>query len=85
MYHLRADVPRRLQGDALGVSRLRREQVPVQARRRDGGPDASETPVADLRETYETAKRGYETILEKYAEEEGQDATEDETAGNDAE
>ena len=32
--------------------------------------DASETPVADLRETYETAKRGYETILEKYAAEE---------------
>jgi uncharacterized Ntn-hydrolase superfamily protein len=30
--------------------------------------DASETPVADLRETYETAKRGYETVLEKYAE-----------------
>jgi uncharacterized Ntn-hydrolase superfamily protein len=31
--------------------------------------DASETPVADLRETYETAKRGYETVLEKYADE----------------
>jgi len=31
--------------------------------------DASETPVADLRETYETAKRGYETALEKYADE----------------
>ena len=31
--------------------------------------DASETPVADLRETYETAKRGYEAVLEKYADE----------------
>ena len=37
--------------------------------------DASETPVADLRETYKTAKRGYETILEKYAEEETGDET----------
>jgi len=32
--------------------------------------DATETPIADLRETYETAKRGYETVLEKYAAEE---------------
>jgi len=32
--------------------------------------DASETPVADLRETYETAKRGYEAVMEKYADEE---------------
>ncbi|WP_128905964.1 DUF1028 domain-containing protein [Halorubrum amylolyticum] len=30
--------------------------------------DASETPIADLRETYETAKRGYETVMEKYAD-----------------
>jgi len=30
--------------------------------------DASETPVVDLRETYETAKRGYETVMEKYAD-----------------
>jgi len=30
--------------------------------------DASETPVADLRETYDTAKRGYEAVLEKYAD-----------------
>ena len=52
--------------------------------------DASETPVADLRETYETAKRGYETILEKYAEEDEDDeeagdegtGDEDETEGN---
>ncbi|WP_423996069.1 DUF1028 domain-containing protein [Halorubrum trapanicum] len=43
--------------------------------------DASETPVADLRETYETARRGYETILEKYAEEEdgGDEAEADDT------
>jgi uncharacterized Ntn-hydrolase superfamily protein len=31
--------------------------------------DATETLIADLRETYETAKRGYETVLEKYADE----------------
>ena len=31
--------------------------------------DATETPIADLRETYETAKRGYETVLEKYTDE----------------
>jgi uncharacterized Ntn-hydrolase superfamily protein len=31
--------------------------------------DASETPIADLRETYETAKRGYEAVLTKYADE----------------
>jgi len=30
--------------------------------------DASETPVADLRETYETARRGQEIILEQYAD-----------------
>ncbi|GAB7009835.1 DUF1028 domain-containing protein [Halorubrum trueperi] len=31
--------------------------------------DASETPVADLRETYEAATRGYGAVLEKYAAE----------------
>ena len=31
--------------------------------------DATEAPIADLRETYETAKRGYETVLAKYADE----------------
>ncbi|MDZ5811893.1 DUF1028 domain-containing protein [Halorubrum sp. AD140] len=31
--------------------------------------DATETPVADLRETYEAAKRGYEAALEKYGDE----------------
>ena len=36
--------------------------------------DATETPVDSLRTTYETAKRGYETVLSKYA---------DETDGND--
>ncbi|SFR32142.1 MULTISPECIES: DUF1028 domain-containing protein [Halorubrum] len=46
--------------------------------------DASETPVADLRETYETAKRGYETILEKYAEEEDEAETDDEADDTDA-
>ncbi|MUW14991.1 DUF1028 domain-containing protein [Halorubrum sp. CBA1125] len=30
--------------------------------------DATETPIADLRTTYETAKRGYEAVLEKYDE-----------------
>ncbi|MYL16669.1 DUF1028 domain-containing protein [Halorubrum distributum] len=44
--------------------------------------DASETPVADLRETYETAKRGYETILEKYADaEDAEDDAEADDAG----
>jgi len=28
--------------------------------------DATETPIADLRETYEHAKRGYEMALERY-------------------
>ncbi|MGM0448055.1 MAG: DUF1028 domain-containing protein [Methanobacteriota archaeon] len=46
--------------------------------------DASETPVADLRKTYETAKRGYETILKKYAEEDA-DAAEDADEGADGE
>ena len=32
--------------------------------------DATETPIADLRETYETAKRGYKMVLEKYADDE---------------
>ncbi|WP_193309603.1 DUF1028 domain-containing protein [Halorubrum halophilum] len=30
--------------------------------------DASETPIADLRETYETAKEGYEAVVAKYAD-----------------
>ncbi|MDB2246043.1 DUF1028 domain-containing protein [Halorubrum ezzemoulense] len=45
--------------------------------------DASETPVADLRETYETAKRGYETVLEKYADEETDDEREADDATDD--
>ena len=32
--------------------------------------DATETPIADLRETYETAKRGYEMVVAKYADDE---------------
>lgn len=32
--------------------------------------DASETPIADLRETLDLAKRGYEAALEKYADDE---------------
>ena len=35
--------------------------------------DATETPVADLRETYETAKRGQEIVLEQYDEGDGDD------------
>ena len=31
--------------------------------------DASETPIADLRDTYEAAKAGYEAVLAKYADE----------------
>jgi len=30
--------------------------------------DATETPIADLRETYETAVRGYEDVMERYAD-----------------
>ncbi|GAB6879393.1 DUF1028 domain-containing protein [Halorubrum gandharaense] len=30
--------------------------------------DATETPIADLRETFETAKRGYADVMAKYAE-----------------
>ena len=46
--------------------------------------DASETPVADLRETYETAKRGYETVLEKYAEDSDETDAGDEPTETDA-
>jgi uncharacterized Ntn-hydrolase superfamily protein len=45
--------------------------------------DASETPVSDLRETYETAKRGYETVLEKYAD--GDEESKDEGRSEDDE
>ncbi|MFW5937966.1 MAG: DUF1028 domain-containing protein [Halanaeroarchaeum sp.] len=38
--------------------------------------DATETPIADLRDTYETAKRGYEAAIEKY----GADAADDENS-----
>jgi len=48
--------------------------------------DATETPIADLRETYETAKRGYETVLERYADEEaGPEETDDAAETGDAE
>ncbi len=30
--------------------------------------DATETPIADLRETFETATRGYEAVMERYAD-----------------
>ena len=33
--------------------------------------DATETPIVDLRETFETAKRGYEAVLERYSDDEG--------------
>lgn len=46
--------------------------------------DATETPIADLRETYTTAKRGYETVLEKYAAEDGE-AADDEDAESETE
>ncbi|MEZ3116537.1 DUF1028 domain-containing protein [Halobaculum sp. MBLA0147] len=39
--------------------------------------DATETPIADLRETYEAAARGQEIILERYAEEEDDDESDD--------
>lgn len=35
--------------------------------------DASETPLTDLRETYELAKQGHEAALEKYADEDDED------------
>jgi len=40
--------------------------------------DATETPIADLRETYELAREGYETAMERYAE----DYADDENAGD---
>lgn len=40
--------------------------------------DATETPIADLRETYETAARGQEIILERYAEEDDEEGEEPE-------
>jgi uncharacterized Ntn-hydrolase superfamily protein len=40
--------------------------------------DATETPIADLRETYELAREGYEMALDRYAE----DYADDEDAGN---
>jgi uncharacterized Ntn-hydrolase superfamily protein len=40
--------------------------------------DATETPIADLRETYELAREGYEMALERYEEE----YEDDEDAGN---
>ncbi len=39
--------------------------------------DATETPVADLRDTFETAKRGYEAVLERYSDEEESDSDAD--------
>ncbi|QCJ47206.1 DUF1028 domain-containing protein [Haloprofundus sp. MHR1] len=44
--------------------------------------DATETPVADLRATYEEAKRGYEIILERQ-EEQRPDETEEEVGASD--
>jgi uncharacterized Ntn-hydrolase superfamily protein len=40
--------------------------------------DATETPIEDLRETYELAREGYEMALERYEEE----YEDDEDAGN---
>ncbi|QLG29156.1 DUF1028 domain-containing protein [Halorarum halophilum] len=38
--------------------------------------DASETPIADLRETFEEARRGQELVLARYDEEDGDDGDE---------
>jgi len=43
--------------------------------------DASETPVADLRETYEEARRGQEIILEQYADGESERDERDDEPG----
>jgi len=81
----------------------RREELPVQSaallvettESREFDPyyddlrvDATETPVADLRETYETARRGQEIVLEQYDEDEGDGSDDgddgDEVAGDDS-
>ena len=74
----------------------RREHLPVQSaalkvRATEEGPgayyddlrvDATETPVADLRETYETARRGGEILAAEYGD--GDDADAPDADGNDA-
>jgi uncharacterized Ntn-hydrolase superfamily protein len=40
--------------------------------------DATETPIADLRETYRLAEQGWEDALERYEEDEAGDAADDE-------
>ncbi|KTG10831.1 hypothetical protein AUR64_06480 [Haloprofundus marisrubri] len=83
-------------GHAVGGDK--REELPVQSAallvtRTEDEPsgftddlrvDATETPVADLRETYEEAKRGYEIILEQHeAEEEAAEEPGDSERSND--
>ena len=47
--------------------------------------DATETPIADLRETFETARRGQEIILEQYDDDETDDADAADTEESDDE
>lgn len=44
-----------------------RDHDPIAPYHDDLRVDASETPIEDLRETYENAKRGYEDVLARYA------------------
>ncbi|MFC6615500.1 DUF1028 domain-containing protein [Halopenitus salinus] len=44
-----------------------REYDPIAPYSHDLRVDATETPIEDLRETYENARRGYEDVLERYA------------------
>ena len=54
-----------VQSAALVVASTR--DAPHEPHYNDLRVDATETPMRDLRETYRTAKRGYEAALEKYA------------------
>ena len=64
----REDLP--IQSAAVVVAST--EDVEYEPSYNDLRVDASETPIVDLRETFELAKQGYEAGLEKYADEENE-------------
>ncbi|MCU4975548.1 DUF1028 domain-containing protein [Halobacteria archaeon AArc-m2/3/4] len=59
------------------------EEHPLDPSYNDLRVDATETPIADLRETYEFAKEGYEAAMERY--EESYEADQQETEASEAE
>jgi uncharacterized Ntn-hydrolase superfamily protein len=67
----------RVQSAALQVATT--EDRPADPYYDDLRVDATETPVDDLRETYELANESYEQALAKYEEENGEDDTDDES------